>query len=60
MAKWIRQTPGRAVLVDNWRVMHGRSGFSGSRRLCGAYINWDDYRSRVEVLVKKGEAKKGL
>jgi trimethyllysine dioxygenase len=54
---WIQLTPGRAVVVDNWRVLHGRSSFVGHRRIVGSYHNWDDYRSRVRTLVygeKKG------
>ena len=26
----------RAVF-DNWRVLHGRSAFTGERRMCGGY-----------------------
>ncbi|KAK4179532.1 putative Trimethyllysine dioxygenase [Triangularia setosa] len=33
-------------VFDNWRVMHGRSAFEGIRRICGAYINRDDWISR--------------
>lgn len=47
---WHRMRPGRPLIVDNWRVLHGRSAFTGYRRLCGAYINWDDYQSRVKIL----------
>jgi trimethyllysine dioxygenase len=28
--------PGTPFVFDNQRVLHGRTGFSGSRRLCGA------------------------
>lgn len=48
------------LVFDNWRVMHGRSAFTGKRRMCGGYselsgpqftaadrtVNHDDYRSR--------------
>ena len=54
---WVKMKPGRAIIVDNWRVLHGRSSFNGYRRLCGAYINWDDYRSRFETVVNGGKAK---
>lgn len=27
--------PGRALIFDNWRVLHGREAFTGTRRLCG-------------------------
>jgi trimethyllysine dioxygenase len=57
---WLKMQPGRAVIVDNWRVMHGRSSFTGYRRLCGAYLNWDDYRSRVSMIVDQGRIKDQL
>ncbi|KAL1915058.1 uncharacterized protein VTP21DRAFT_7763 [Calcarisporiella thermophila] len=43
---WFPLRPGRAVIFDNWRVLHGRAGFTGMRKLSGAYLNWDDFRSR--------------
>jgi trimethyllysine dioxygenase len=57
---WTKMQPGRAVIVDNWRVMHGRSGFTGNRRLCGAYLNWDDYQSRVATIVDQHRGKNDL
>lgn len=27
----------RDAVFDNWRVLHGRSAFTGKRRLCGGY-----------------------
>ncbi|KAJ3258415.1 hypothetical protein HDU77_002259 [Chytriomyces hyalinus] len=47
---WIQLEPGFAVIVDNWRVLHGRSAFTGHRRICGSYHGYDDYRSRVRDL----------
>lgn len=38
------------VVIDNQRVLHGRSAFTGERRMCGAYIGMDDYLSRLAVL----------
>ncbi|KAI5805553.1 hypothetical protein DFH27DRAFT_551694 [Peziza echinospora] len=46
---WEQLVPGRALIFDNWRVLHGRSSFSGSRRLCGAYVSRDDFMSRFLV-----------
>ncbi|KAI1262117.1 Trimethyllysine dioxygenase [Xylariaceae sp. FL1019] len=43
---WFQLKPGNVLIFDNWRVMHGRSAFTGVRRICGAYINRDDYISR--------------
>ncbi|KZT73518.1 mitochondrial protein [Daedalea quercina L-15889] len=50
---WIQLSPGTAVVVDNHRVLHGRSAFTGKRRMCGAYIGVDEYRSKLAVLGEK-------
>lgn len=42
--------PGQCLIFDNWRVLHGRQAFKGARRMCGAYINRDDFISRFELL----------
>lgn len=34
------------TVFDNWRVLHGRSAFVGARRMCGAYISRDAFKSR--------------
>ncbi|KAH7400691.1 hypothetical protein DE146DRAFT_653664 [Phaeosphaeria sp. MPI-PUGE-AT-0046c] len=46
---WEQLTPGRVLIFDNWRVMHGRSAFTGKRRICGGYINRDDWISRYKM-----------
>ncbi|KAL8410056.1 hypothetical protein RB594_008232 [Gaeumannomyces avenae] len=43
---WVQLKPGTVLIFDNWRVMHGRSAFVGTRRVCGGYINRDDWISR--------------
>ncbi|KAF9484366.1 Trimethyllysine dioxygenase [Pholiota conissans] len=47
---WVQLQPGTAVVVDNHRVLHGRSAFDGKRRMCGAYIGVDEYKSKLAVL----------
>jgi gamma-butyrobetaine hydroxylase len=44
--------PGDLFIVDNLRVLHGRSGFSaaGQRHLQGCYADRDGLRSRLAVL----------
>ncbi|KAK4687229.1 trimethyllysine dioxygenase, partial [Tremellales sp. Uapishka_1] len=56
---WFQLEPGTMVVIDNWRVMHGRSGFKGERRMCGAYVGADDWRSRLESL-RAGEGNEGM
>ncbi|KAH8695389.1 putative trimethyllysine dioxygenase TmlH [Talaromyces proteolyticus] len=42
--------PGTAFIFDNWRMLHGRTEFRGKRRMCGGYINNDDFISRYRLL----------
>src|SRR5277367_3131141 len=52
--EWLLMTYCVLVAVlDNHRVLHGRSAFSGKRRMCGAYIGVDEYRSKLAVLREK-------
>jgi trimethyllysine dioxygenase len=46
---WEQLVPGRVLVFDNWRVLHGRSAFTGKRRICGGYINRDDWMSRFKM-----------
>ncbi|KAF8802516.1 Trimethyllysine dioxygenase [Phlegmacium glaucopus] len=50
---WIQLQPGSVVLIDNHRVLHGRASFDGKRRMCGAYIGVDEYRSKLAVLTER-------
>ncbi|KAL4880057.1 hypothetical protein BJY04DRAFT_85637 [Aspergillus karnatakaensis] len=34
---WTQLEPGTALIFDNWRMLHGRSEFTGKRRMCGGY-----------------------
>ncbi|KAF9463896.1 hypothetical protein BDZ94DRAFT_1358589 [Collybia nuda] len=50
---WLQLQPGTVVVMDNHRVLHGRSAFDGKRRMCGAYVGMDEYRSKLAVLTEK-------
>ena len=41
--------PGSAMLFDNWRVLHGRTSYTGHRHLCGGYVNREDFESRLRL-----------
>lgn len=46
---WFQLKPGRMLVFDNWRVLHGRAAFTGKRRMCGGYINRDDFISKFRM-----------
>jgi gamma-butyrobetaine hydroxylase len=50
--------PGDLYMVDNRRVLHGRTGFSasGSRHLQSCYIERDELASRLAVLSRRLDA----
>jgi trimethyllysine dioxygenase len=51
--QWRRvNPPGEAMLFDNWRVLHGRTAYTGHRHLCGAYVNREDYESRLRLTLR--------
>ncbi|KXS22428.1 Trimethyllysine dioxygenase [Gonapodya prolifera JEL478] len=54
---WTQLRPGRLVVIDNTRVMHGRAAFVGRRVMCGAYIGVDDFWSRVRTVAEGGRAR---
>ncbi|XP_009871814.1 PREDICTED: LOW QUALITY PROTEIN: trimethyllysine dioxygenase, mitochondrial [Apaloderma vittatum] len=55
---WVKLKPGKALFVDNWRVLHGREAFTGRqsagraryRQLCGCYLTRDDVLNAARVL----------
>lgn len=47
---WLKLEPGKVLLVDNWRVMHGRKSFTGPRVMSGCYLSNDDFTSKARVL----------
>lgn len=53
-SRWLsrRVEAGELMAIDNWRVLHGRRSFVGTRRALGAYLNQEDVHSRRRVLRK--------
>lgn len=48
--RWLRLRPGNVLFIDNWRVLHGRAGFTGSRRLAGCYLSRSEWLSKCRTL----------
>ncbi|KAJ8726848.1 hypothetical protein PYW08_015245 [Mythimna loreyi] len=42
--------PGTVMIMDNFRVLHGRTGFSGSRVLGGSYVARSDWLDKARAL----------
>lgn len=40
---WFKLVPGLLLIMGNWRVLHGRSSFTGKRTMQGCYLNGDDF-----------------
>lgn len=41
--------PGMALIFDNWRLLHGRLGYTGKRVFCGCYHNHEDFESALRT-----------
>lgn len=44
-----RLEPGDALFFDNWRCLHGRAAYTGTRIFHGGYINHEDFESRLRL-----------
>ncbi|KAI8439996.1 hypothetical protein MSG28_001436 [Choristoneura fumiferana] len=42
--------PGIVMAMDNFRVLHGRTGFTGKRVLCGSYVARSDWLDKARSL----------
>lgn len=47
---WFKLHPGLVLFMDNWRVLHGRSKFTGQRKMTGCYVAHADYYSKARIL----------
>ncbi|XP_066952067.1 trimethyllysine dioxygenase, mitochondrial [Macrobrachium rosenbergii] len=47
---WLKLQPGTLLLIDNWRVMHGRNKYSGPRVMGGCYLDNDGFTSKARTL----------
>jgi len=39
--------PGTVLIIDNWRLLHGRESYKGKRVLRGCYYTRSDFMSRA-------------
>nr|XP_045612214.1 trimethyllysine dioxygenase, mitochondrial-like [Procambarus clarkii] len=46
----LKLEPGTVLLIDNWRVMHGRANFTGTRTMSGCYLDNDEFTSKARIL----------
>lgn len=46
----IKLRPGTILFIDNWRILHGRMGFTGTRRFCSCYISKRDWMNAAKML----------
>ena len=42
--------PGTVLFTNNWRTLHGRTGFDGKRVLSGNYVGHLEFKSRCRTL----------
>ncbi|KAF3491493.1 26S protease regulatory subunit 6A [Arthroderma uncinatum] len=54
MEIWLKLEPGTPLIFDNWRILHGRSAFSGKRRMCGGYTHCTELILRSTVYLTFG------
>jgi len=47
---YMRLNVGEMVVIDNHRVFHGRTAFTGYRNMVGCYIGVDDWQSKLRNL----------
>lgn len=47
---WFPLKPGTVMFFNNWRVLHGRSEFSGKRVMCGSYVSRSEFTSVARTM----------
>ena len=46
---WLKLRPGMLLFIDNWRLLHGRSGFTGYRELSGCFLDRDEWLGKLRA-----------
>lgn len=42
--------PGTVVIYNNWRILHGRTSFTGKRFFGGCYVSMTEFLSKARIL----------
>ncbi|XP_077988170.1 trimethyllysine dioxygenase, mitochondrial-like [Glandiceps talaboti] len=48
---WTKLHPGTVCIMDNWRLLHGRSSFTGRRSLWGCFLQRDELNSKYRTML---------
>lgn len=42
-------SPGTVMIIDNWRLIHGRQAYTGSRTIAGCYVSRTEFQSALRI-----------
>lgn len=42
--------PGTVVIYNNWRMLHGRTSYTGKRFFGGCYVSMSEFLSKARTL----------
>lgn len=45
-----KMKPGTMCIFDNWRLLHGRTAYTGQRQMVGSYVARTEYLSVARTL----------
>lgn len=43
-------TPGTVCIFDNWRILHGRTAYTGKRQVVGCYVARNEFLSVARTM----------
>ena len=46
-------SPGKLLIMANWKVLHGRLEFTGNRSMNGCYVSRDDFLGKLRIMKKQ-------
>jgi len=47
---FLKLDPGMLLMAYNWRVLHARTQYTGTRRICGCYVSVNDFYSTIRKI----------